>query len=176
MKKQDWSPRPPKPKPSGQPEWEFVANLGDVNPFDYGGYFVHRDKTGVYPEEAELLVVDDEESETSTYTVYGVVLDRLKMVDGYLVPFKYDSSWPHPVERYDEWFHEKLGDVADSIGTTKEELEEAFTSADPIIRADAYRVIGDYHGWENLDHDPLTSLSRAEVEERYPEVTRGRSV
>lgn len=152
-----------------QPEWEFIANLGDASPLDYGGYFVYRDKTGVYEEEAELLLVDDEQDENSTYTVYRIMLERSKLIDGYLVPFRYDRTWTHPLERYDEWFHERLNDVASSIGSTKEELERALISADPLVRADAYRAIGDYHGWENLDPSPLTGLTRKDVEERYRE-------
>lgn len=152
-----------------QPEWEFIANLGDASPLDYGGYFVYRDKTGVYEEEAELLLVDDEQDENSTYTVYRIMLERSKLIDGYLVPFRYDRTWTHPLERYDEWFHERLNDVASSIGSTKEELERALISADPLVRADAYRAIGDYHGWENLDPSPLTGLTRKDMEERYRE-------
>jgi hypothetical protein len=144
-----------------QPKWELIANLGDVNPLEHGGYFIFRDKTGVYPEEAELLLVED-----GDYTIYRFSLERLKMVKGFLVPLKYNKSWPYPVERYDEWFHEQLGDVAASIGTTKQELEKAFTSANPLERAHAYRAIGDYHGFENLDSYPLTHMPRAEVEKR----------
>lgn len=40
-----------------QPRWKLVAQLGDVHPIDYGGYFVYRDTTGVYEEEAEVLMV-----------------------------------------------------------------------------------------------------------------------
>ena len=35
-----------------------------------------------------------------------------------------------------------------------------------IERANAYRAIGQYHGEENLDSDPLT-LTKEEAEERY---------
>jgi hypothetical protein len=152
-----------------QPDWKFVANLGDRTPLDYGGYFVYIDKTGVYEPEAELLALDDESDEDSAYTIYRVLLERKKLVEGwhgYLVPFKYDASWPHPVERYDEWFHEDLGSVAVLVGATKEQLEQDLTSADPKVRAHAYRAIYDYHGWENGDSYPLR-VTRAEAEKRY---------
>lgn len=155
----------------GQPLWKLIANLGDASPFEYGGYFVFVDETAVYQEEAELLIVENEEVEDEedlTYTIYRIMLDRLKQVDGYLVPFKYDPSWPHPVGEYDEWFHRDLDEVASFISSTKEEMETWFTSADPLVRADAYRAIGDYHGWENLDSDPLTEVSRRQAERRYP--------
>lgn len=150
-----------------QPKWEMIANLGDVSPLDYGGYFVYRDTTGVYPAEAELLVVDDEGDEDSTYTAYRVVLDRLKLVDGYLVPLAYDPSWSHPLERYDEWFHKELEAVASSIGSTKESLEALFTSDELAARALAYRAVGEYHGWDNFDDSPMTGMTRAEAKKRY---------
>ena len=149
-----------------QPVWTFIDNLGDANPIDYGGYFIFKDETGVYPEEAELLVPLEE---NDTYEIYRIVLDPLKMLKGYLVPAKYKKSWPHPLPQYDEWFHKDLEAVAGFVGSNKEDLEAAFTSSDPLVRAEAYRAIGDYHGWDNLDSDPLTNLSRAEVEKRYPE-------
>lgn len=151
-----------------QPEWEIIANLGDRSPFDYGGYFIYRDKTGVYPEEAELLIPEEDEK---TYTIYRFVLDPLKMVNGYLVAKKYDRTWPHPLERYDEWFHKDLDGVASFIGSTKKELEEAFTSDEPLERALAYQAIGDYFGWDNLDSYPL-QMTRREVENRYKDDLR----
>lgn len=153
--------------PTKQPEWKLIANLGDASPLDYGGYFVYRDETGVYAEKAELLLLDDEGDEDSKYTIYRILLDPLKMVNGYLIPLEYDSSWPHPVEKYDEWFHKDLDSVASFAGSTKEDMEAALTSDDTLVRAEAYRAIGDYHGWNNLDDYPLTGLTRSEVEERY---------
>lgn len=178
MKKEAWSPRVPKPKPKpilpGQPDWEFVANLGDANPLTYGGYFVYRDRTGKYGEEAELLIVDEGRGGRHTYSVYRFGLDQLKLVDGYLVSLSYRPDWPYPVEKYDEWFHEKMDDVAGNIGVTKEELEKAFTSTNSLMRAEAYRAVGDYHGWENLDAYPLTGLTREDVEKRYADELRVR--
>src|SRR5258708_1030703 len=128
-----------------QPKWELIANLGDVNPLDYGGYFIYRDTIGAYPEEAEKLGVSDEFEE---WAGYRLTLDRLKQVqDGdnvYLVPFKFDETWPHPVSAYDEWFHDKLSSVAESAGQTVQELRDAFCSDDPRIRAFAYEAIGDH--------------------------------
>lgn len=39
-------------------------------------------------------------------------------------------------------------------------------SNDPTRLAHAYRAIGDYHGWDNLDGYPLTFTKRREVERR----------
>jgi hypothetical protein len=57
--------------------------------------------------------------------------------------------------------------VASCAGTTKEALEQQFCSDDPLERARAYRDVGEYHGWDNLDEYPLTGLTRAEVAKRY---------
>jgi len=151
-----------------QPDWEFVVNLGDASPFDYGGYFVFKDKTGVYDAEAELLELDEPDNEDSTYTIYRVGLDRLKLKKGYLVPYKYTKDWTHPLSSYDAWFHDYLESVAETMGMGLDELEEDFTSADPVARAFAYRAVYDYHGWENGDSYPLHGLTREEVERRYP--------
>lgn len=148
-----------------QPSWEFIKNLGDRSPLDYGGFFVYRDKTGVYPDEAHAIIVNEPED---TYSIYRFPLERLKMVEGFLVPYEYSFSlWPHPVERYDQWFHDKLDSVAIFLDTEPESLEKAFTSDDPLVRADAYRAIGDYFGWEELDHYPDLNVSRRDVEKRY---------
>lgn len=151
-----------------QPVWQLIANLGDNSPLDYGGYFVYKDETGVYPEEAEFLVVDNEDDEDSTYTIYRILLDPFKMVNGYLVPYDWEPSWRQPLENYDEWFHENLKSVADYVGSTKEDLEKALSSRDPLDRAQAYRALAEYHGWDEFDSDPL-GLTRQEVEARYSE-------
>jgi len=139
-----------------------LANLGDANPIDYGGYFVHQDTTGAYTEEVEKLFVYED-----SWQVYRFPLDRLKIVQGYLVPLRYSPDWPEPLPRYDEWFHKDLDKVAESIGLSAQELKEQFCSDNPIIRARAYEAIGDYHGYENLDGYPLTFTNRKEIEARY---------
>ena len=100
------------------------------------------------------------------WTVYRVCLDRLKLVDGLLVPESYEASYPHPIASYVEWFADGLAGVADTMGTTADELTEALCSDDGKDRAWAYRCVYDYHGWANGDEYPL-SLTRAEVEARY---------
>lgn len=150
-----------------QPSWKFVDNLGDATPLDYGGYFVYVDTTGVYGPEAELL---EEPEGGNVYTVRRILLERCKQVEAgdrvLLVPFKYDDTWPHPVESYDEWFSSDLREVADCVGMPVAELRDMLCSDDPLKRADAYRAIGDYHGWDNLDEYPLI-LTEDEVRSRY---------
>jgi len=158
---------------SRQPTWELIANLGDASPIDYGGYFIYRDTTGVYPEEGEKLFADENGDGERVWTVHRFTLDRLKQIQVgetiCLVPIRYDETWPHPVTSYDEWFHKDLAGVAAFVGQSVQELRDAFCSDDPRVRAFAYEAIGDYHGWENLDGYPLTFESREEVEARYEE-------
>jgi hypothetical protein len=151
-----------------QPVWKLVANLGDAHPFDYGGYFIYQDQTGVYPPEGVLLVEpeddDHDDHDEGRYLVYRFVLDRLKEVHGYLVPIRYQPDWPHPVHRYEEWFTDSLDEVADCCD--QHDIRELLCSADPLALAHAYRAIGDYHGFENLDSYPRR-LTRELVEKEF---------
>lgn len=153
-----------------QPVWKYVTNLGDASPIENGGLFLYVDETDVYPPELEKLEEPAEDARRQRWTVRRVTLDRLKLHrDGdtlYLVSAAYDASWSHPVSAYVEWFASDLGSVADTMGTTREELEAAFCSEDPKSRAWAYQCVYDYHGWDNGDSYPLT-LTRKEVETRY---------
>jgi hypothetical protein len=161
-----------------QPTWQLVANLGDANPIEYGGYFVYRDTTGVYCEEAELLTpTENDYSETMNWEVHRFVLDRLERVETddriLLVPFGFSTrtDLPRSIEAYDEWFSDDLGRVADWAGQTLEQMRNLLCSSDPIERAFAYQSIGEYHGLENLDSYPLKFDNRAEVEARYSKVS-----
>ena len=155
---------------TAQPKWKFIDNLGDADPIENGGLFLYVDETGVYPPELEKL--EEPMEGERRWTVRRVTLDKLKLHrDGdtlYLVPDAYEASWPHPVHQYVEWFASDLDSVASTMGTTREELEEAFCSDKPGERAWAYQCVYDYHGWDNGDSCPLT-LTRAEVEARYRE-------
>ncbi len=148
---------------SKQPEWECIANLGDVDPVDYGGYFVLRDKTGVHEAEAEFVDTRDDGTDVVEWTVYRFILDKCTYIDGVLSDNKYHPE--HPA-----WFNELrgvaaycgVGDDADVDG-----LIAALCSENPIERADAYSAVAEYHGWENFDSYPLTFTDRAEAEARY---------
>lgn len=142
-----------------QPKWRMVANLGDVNPFDYGGFFVYVDTTGVYAPEAELLSDPFTDDDSGTYSVHRFILEPCTYVDGVLS----DNPF-HP--GLAAWFADSLPEVASYQGTTELELLNGFCSDVPTKRAWAWRCVGDYHGFENLDSYPL-SLSRREVFGRY---------
>lgn len=162
-----------------QPAWKFVANLGDASPIEYGGMFLYEDETGVYAPELEKLdePTDDEDadSDDARWTVRRVTLDKLKLHRQedtlYLVSDAYEPSWPYPASQYVEWFVKDLADVADTMGTTRQELETALCGDDIQARAWAYQCVYDHHGWDNGDSYPL-SLTRKEVEARYERQNR----
>ena len=155
-----------------QPQWEFVANLGDVNYLDHGGYFVFRDTSGVYAPEAEWLEVPEADDSGRPYRVYRFILEPCTFQGGVLSDNPFHPTlpaWFATPERERQTRPQDttyLADVARMMGTTRRALVKLFCSADPIDRAHAWRMIGEYHGWENLDQYPLT-LSREEAETRY---------
>lgn len=116
---------------------------------------------------------DDDGFVQSKFEVFSFDVERLKLVSDpddrsriYLVPEAYDSTWPHPLSAYEEWFAHGLGDVAKSIGENPVVLAEQFVSKDPRVRAGAYIAVGVYHGFVNFDGYPLL-LTEPELDERW---------
>lgn len=192
-----------------QPVWKFIANLGDANPIDHGGYFVYIDETGVYAPEAELLVEpsddevqrDDRRKDSMErqlirnyekmlgrdatnaeidahvkahlgfesalrWTVYRFRLEPCTYINGILSENKYHPDKP-------AWFATYFSYLAKSVELDVDDLAGLFCHESPIERAHAWRVVGEYHGFDNLDAYPLT-LNRAEVEKRYAEELSGK--
>lgn len=157
---------------TAQPRWNVVANIGDVNPVDHGGFFIFRDVTGVYVEEAEVLDVLSED-DASEWKIYRFHLDKCTYKDGILSDNKFHPD--HPA-----WFAQPesekakrpqdttyLSNISSYCDVPVEKLIEQFCSDDPVERAQAYRCVGEYHGWENLDDYPLEIKSRGEINKRY---------
>jgi hypothetical protein len=116
---------------------------------------------------------DDKGFEQKKFHLYRFDVERFKLVTDpedfrttYLVPERYDSSWPHPLKDYEEWFARHLEDVAASVGEPPLELAKQFTSADPKVRAGAYMAVAGYHGIENFDSYPL-EINEPELNERW---------
>lgn len=153
-----------------QPIWKLVAQLGDVNPIDHGGYFVYEDTTGVYPPEAELLRNHDDDGEDGPWTVFRFSLDRCTFIDGVLSDNPYHPGLP-------AWFatpywddngqHRDTAKVARFIGAPESELIEDLCSEDIVRRALAYQAIGDYHGFIEFDQYPISDFDRSQLEARY---------
>ncbi len=145
---------------SAQPEWKLVAQLGDANPIEYGGYFVYVDETGVYPPEAELLDAPDCD-EKQRWNVYRFILEPCTFINGILSDNRFHPDKP-------AWFADRLHAVAGYCDFDMEEMISALTGNDIKAKAWAWKAIGEYHGMNNLDDYPLT-FNRAEVEARYAE-------
>ena len=140
---------------TNQPKWKAVAQLGDVNPLDYGGYWVLVDTTGVYPAEGEWVEVDEE---TNRLTIRRFILDQCTFIDGVLSDNPY-----HPL--HPAWFADLEG-VSSACGTPVAELRKLLCSDNPVERAHAYREIGCTHGFNNLDDYPI-EMSQTEGRRRY---------
>ena len=126
-----------------QPAWECIAQLGDKNPIDHGGYWILRDTTGAYTEEAALLMVPDDED--GKYTIYRFTLDRCTFINGVLSDNKFHpdhAAWWAKTEEERKARPQDttyLKNIADFIGMEVEELAEHFCSEDALKRAVAYR-------------------------------------
>lgn len=126
-----------------------LANLGDANPLEHGGYFVAQNR-------AFLLEVLAE----NKWELYTVSLDRCELSPLYgLIPHGFsamadNNELTHELSCYAEWFNDSVPQMASFMGMDPEELKAMFCSEDPIKLASAYRAIGDYHGWNELDSYP----------------------
>jgi hypothetical protein len=145
-----------------QPIWKLLGSLGDVNPVDNDGMLVYEDTTGVYPPEAVVIValIKDYEDDPDRWIVYRFPLERCTYVNGILSDNEFHPE--HPA-----WFADSLDRIASCVGVEHFEIVRQLCSENPIERAQAYQAIGDYHGFINLDHDPVTDFDRSEIEARY---------
>lgn len=146
-----------------QPRWKLIANLGDVNPLEYGGLFVYTDRTGVYAAEMERIESLSEYGDRRGWQTHRVVLERCTFIDGVLSDNPYHPAQP-------AWFADRLGDVARTMDTTEIALIGALCGDDPIALAGAYREIADYYGWENFDSYPRTYATRSDLPRRFRRV------
>lgn len=142
-----------------QPRWKCIQAT------DYDRVLV--DETGVYVPEMEIA----EEAREGRFKVFRFSLDRLKEVNGFLVPFTYGADWPHPVASYEEWFADDLPDVERTCGLDPGTLRALLLSDEPLARAEAYECIGQHHGFVNLDSDPLM-LTENELDARWSKEER----
>lgn len=153
---------------TAQPRWRCIAQLGDANPLDYGGFFVLVDDTGVYPPEVERVEPTDSDDEDSALTVHRFILEPCTYIDGVLSDNRFHPESPawfaNPDSKRDGV--DPLACLASHVGRSIDDLRADFLSDDPVRRAEAWRTVGDYYGWENLDSYPLT-LTRSEAKQRY---------
>lgn len=157
---------------TNQPTWELVSNMSDADPLIYGGYFVYRDTTGVYPAEAEWLEPPDDDTDMDSprarWTVYRFPLEPCTYVDGVLS----DNAF-HP--ECAAWFADDIDAIQSAFDGGDVDIIGDLTSSDPVRLAFAYREIGQHHGFVNLDQYPI-QLTRDEVNARYPDYSIGAAV
>lgn len=157
-----------------QPTWKFVENLGDVNPVEHGGFFVFIDETGVYAPEVEML--DPPCEGQDKWTVYRFILEPCTFKDGILSDNRFHPNHPAWFAKPEKDRKERPQDTTylnDLTGAFPlDELTRLFCSDDPKERAVAWREVGEYHGYDNLDSDPLR-LTEEEVKQRYIKILEG---
>lgn len=140
-----------------QPSWQLIANLGDVHPIDYGGYFVFRDTTGVYP--AEVAVLEPQgDDDADGWEIYRFVLEKCTHVAGVLSDNRF-----HP--ELSAWFACDLHRVAESCDVTQDSLIALLCSESEIERAYGYGILGGFYGYHEFDHYPRKFSDRQSVEE-----------
>lgn len=145
-----------------QPKWKLLWST------DYSALFV--DETGVYDPEMMIAQESDDDGKTK-FQVFRFSVDKQKEVRKgntiYVVPDRYDESWPHPIKVYEEWYIKDLKKVANSVGGSVEELIEQLASDNPSTRSGAYESIGGYHGFMNFDQYPET-WSEKKMDKDWP--------
>lgn len=160
-----------------QPIWKYVGNIGDASPFDFGGFFVFVDETEVYPPEAEVLHEEGENEygEPVRWTVYRFVLENCTYRNGILSDNQFHPDEPAWFAKTEEEHKERPQDtcyllnLAKQLDMSVEDFAAMFCSVDPLERARAWREVGEYHGYNNLDEYPLEFTNREEVEAHYRE-------
>jgi hypothetical protein len=168
---------------TNQPIWKYIANLGDKDPIDHGGYFIYEDETGVYPPEGELLIAPDadppdpkegedpEDKKFKKWTVFRFILN--KCIQQPFWPYTLSDNPYHP--NLPAWFAEfengrrdDINGMASFADLAPDILRQMFCSWKTLDRARAWQIVGEYFGFENLDSYPL-HLAREEAIERYTE-------
>lgn len=151
-----------------QPEWKLIDNLGDWgDPVGSGGFFVYVDTTGVYDPEAEVFEPYFEDGEDFGHA-YRFSLERCTYINGILSDNQFHPEHPAWWDYNSREGEDKLRDIAQAVDMEKDELTAMFCSEDPRKRAWAYREVGVYFGYDNLDSYPL-KLTEEEANERYAE-------
>lgn len=126
-----------------QPRWKLVANLGDVNPIEHGGFFVYVDTSKQYYEpEIEVLETSD--------TPEGWTLSRLTIAQS-----------PE-----NEWWWKKLKNVASYCGADLADLAADLIVGDLLDKARAYRDIISYFGTYEFDQNAQIFTKRSRLPRR----------
>ena len=141
---------------TNQPKWQLVANLGDVNPFDHGAFFVWKDLTGVYDLEATSLTVCNNDQIIES----RILLEKCYLTNGVLSDNKFHLD-------YSVWFSEDLPAIASFSGQDLDQLISDLCSDNPIERGSAYLSVFNYHGSQGDDNILTGKEVRAKYSRKY---------
>lgn len=139
---------------NGPKEWSpldgrriLVAELGDVNPLEYGGTLVYKvlDREGIYYEAVRIDPLINRTFEVRRWAIENDVLG--------------DASW----------VDDHLKELAEFIGVTAGYVKRLAVHPNVAVRASLYEDIAGYFGPDNLDAYPVM-LTRDEIVERFPEL------
>ena len=150
-----------------QPIWEYITNLGDSNPIDYGGYFIVKDNTCIYPPEAIKLISESDSVDNNKWTIYRFILEKCTYIDNILSDNKF-----HPT--HSAWFstETRLNDIASYHGINKIELINMFISHNIVENAKAWESIGNYFGFHELDNYPLQFTNKKELKSYLTKIVK----
>lgn len=133
---------------TNQPAWQCVANLGDADPYLYGGSFVMIDQRGVYDPELWIWEPTGENDDLGKlggmWFCHSMDNCCACTKDGALIS---DNRF-HP--DYPAWWSDTLPNVATFIGESTDRLKEWILSSDPVTKAQAWQTLISYHGHEEF--------------------------
>lgn len=138
-----------------QPEWR---NVGEFSPTDNIKTVVFEDLTGNYQPEIHLSLFygGDIESRTIVCERYTIVCEKCTYINGILSDNKFHPDKP-------AWFADSVNDFCDFQGVEREKFIQDITGEDVMNRAHAWYMIGNYHGFDNLDAYPdVSELTKPE--------------
>lgn len=137
-----------------QPSYWCIANLGDVNPLQYGGKFVCIDRRGIYA--PVMMILQEPEGGGRNRLCYEIELERCFIVRDEKGEMRGVGS-NHYHANLTEWFggYSDLEDVANFAGyNSGKALAELFASQNVLDRAQAYGSAVDYFGAHDFDQEP----------------------
>lgn len=124
---------------SKKPDWKYVCNLGDKNPYTEGGIFLFEDKNKNYKSEMEIWYPETKE-------IYVITLEDV---------------------HDDDFFMPSLWRVANFIGVPTEELLGWLESDLIVERGTGYEALVSYFGAYEFDSYPLTDVTKYGFWARY---------
>lgn len=148
-----------------QPNYQLVANLGDANPLDHGGFFVYKDQEGRHDPLVEWF-------DPERLQVWRFELEPLVDHKGMLVPaemYAQRKQLPKPVGAWEVWFSKHVPYAADHNGMKAAELRRLLCSKDILNRARGYQIMAEIDPQGFDPEGPLQLASKTEAALRYQE-------